>query len=608
MVYEWEGKEADSYRLYVEERRSLDEVMEYWKLRGFTPSKRAFQTQFKRWDFPSKQNPAHKNPALVARVKELWETNTSQRDMLQILNDEGFELRERELMRVRAKNRWLLRVANGMKGAPTMPSSQGTALISDELMTEMQDTVVQENSRNRTAAESPPSNSNPDQSREVLRERQDRLEKRKLDSEERWASKKRRRRTRVWAGLPPDPAAPPRYPSETTIDESKAYLDLDNETYREMREQFQAICSEEDVTKKRQAGPEKWQSVKDRLIAENEHLSRVFARDHEGEESDKRALSLDVICTDVTKRMRTMDRRMTIAEAKNIIEVNPEESRLIRNDFYTILKADHFTSKLEMGVEHWEKLKEQWISGSPILQRILAQGEADPQYKDKLKALEFLCRDVVKRLHDDQSKRDNSGKKQLNNGPGPGPAPPKPGQSIPRAPRSQNAGPSKAKQAPVGYAQAMNHTASTSSAEDLQIDPSLLLAASDLASQQSPEYDRQPSSQPEYTAPQQQPAQEFAYYAEPSPTPIPVFFRLHQHSQIQSDPRLWLGALTSGTMEELRGLSTRAHPGSSVVRIEGVVKGPDLKEVNYPIDDNEELGGYLAHMSSSKVIFAIQLA
>lgn len=37
MVYEWEGKEADSYRLYVEERRSLDEVMEYWKLRGFTP-------------------------------------------------------------------------------------------------------------------------------------------------------------------------------------------------------------------------------------------------------------------------------------------------------------------------------------------------------------------------------------------------------------------------------------------------------------------------------------------------------------------------------------------------------------------------------------------
>jgi hypothetical protein len=35
--------------------------------------------------------------------------------MLKTLNDEGFDIKERELMRVRAKNRWLLRVPNGMK-------------------------------------------------------------------------------------------------------------------------------------------------------------------------------------------------------------------------------------------------------------------------------------------------------------------------------------------------------------------------------------------------------------------------------------------------------------------------------------------------------------
>jgi len=46
---------------------------------NFAPSKRAFQTQFKRWDFPSKQNPAHRNVDLVTRVKELWEQNYSQR-------------------------------------------------------------------------------------------------------------------------------------------------------------------------------------------------------------------------------------------------------------------------------------------------------------------------------------------------------------------------------------------------------------------------------------------------------------------------------------------------------------------------------------------------
>ena len=35
--------------------------------------------------------------------------------MLKTLNDEGFDIKERELMHVRAKNRWLLRVPNGMK-------------------------------------------------------------------------------------------------------------------------------------------------------------------------------------------------------------------------------------------------------------------------------------------------------------------------------------------------------------------------------------------------------------------------------------------------------------------------------------------------------------
>lgn len=37
MVYEWDGKEAECYRLYVEEKKSLDEVMAFWEQHGFTP-------------------------------------------------------------------------------------------------------------------------------------------------------------------------------------------------------------------------------------------------------------------------------------------------------------------------------------------------------------------------------------------------------------------------------------------------------------------------------------------------------------------------------------------------------------------------------------------
>lgn len=417
--------------------------------------------------------------------------------------------------------------------------------------------------------------------------------------------------------MPADPAGPPRFPSETTIDESKAFLELDNDLYRQLRDQFQTICEEEGVIKKTLAGPDKWQQVKDRLITENDHLQRQFA-DEQSEKPDQRVLSLDVICTDVTKRMRTMERRMTIAEAKNVIGINPTESRQIRGEFYDILKSGHFTSKLETGDEHWQEFKQQWMAGSPILQRILAPGDTDPQHQERLKALEVLCRDVMKRLRDDLTKSDPSRKKQINTGPGPGPAPPRTMQTPARRSLSAQASPTKATS--TGYTPSTPTPDTTAApdvtnASDLQIDPSLLLAANDLAGQhqQNPVYGSQAVHQQQDYMGLSSSSQHREYnyapaYPDPAPTPIPVYFRLHQHSQIQSDPRIWLGALTSGTMEELRALATRAHPGSSVVRIEGVVKGQDFKEVNYPIDDNEELGGYLAHMSTGKVTFAVQLA
>lgn len=37
MVYQWDDKEGECYRLYVEEKKSLDEVIAYWESQGFTP-------------------------------------------------------------------------------------------------------------------------------------------------------------------------------------------------------------------------------------------------------------------------------------------------------------------------------------------------------------------------------------------------------------------------------------------------------------------------------------------------------------------------------------------------------------------------------------------
>ncbi|KAE8417020.1 hypothetical protein BDV36DRAFT_258015 [Aspergillus pseudocaelatus] len=590
MVYDWDGKRDICYQMYIKDKKALEEIMEYMKdVYQFAPSKRAFQTQFKRWGFPSKQNPAHKNLELVARVKQLWERNTSQRDMLRILNEEGFEIKERELMRVRAKNRWLLRVPNGMKSQSNMQAS--TQPSEDEgLLALQQEVYKNESSFNDTetlltdtASPRPPS---PGLSPEVLAKRKERLERLKAESAERWATRKRRRRTRGWAGLPADPPGPPRFPSETTIDESKRHLNLDNVMYRQIRDQFQRICEDAGFIKKTVAGPEKWQEAKNKLIQESQHLQHIFWEDPN--QLDAKALALDVVCTDVTKRMRTLERRMTIAEAKNALGINPEESRQIRNAFYNTLKADHFTSKLEAGDEHWTNLKERWIQNSELLQQILAPGPTDTEHTTKLKALEVLCRDVMKRLRDDQTKRD--------------PAPKHSNQEHAHSPDlgSSHIGSAFSGSITNGISTLASQAlasapVSSSDLGDLQIDPSLLQAAND------------PSFA---TANHQDSGHTFGYVdplLEPSAMQTPVYLRIHAQSSLHGDSKTWIEKLTTRSVTELRQLVNTRYPDAFITRIEGTDKDESGHEISFLIDEDHEFDAYLTHMQGRKASFLFSL-
>ncbi len=527
---------------------------------NFQPSKRAFQQQFRRWQFPSKQNPAHRNVDLVARVKELWENNYSQAEMLKTLNNEGFELKERELMRLRAKHRLLLRIPNGMKQSNA--SAEDLSAFQHDILA-VAGAVPGEGATelNSTAASQP-------ELQEVLRKRKERQDQRQAESDEKWQSKKRRRRTKDYAGLAADPPGPPRFPSETTLDESKVFLNLDTKQYRAMRDQFQTICEEEGVIKKTLAGPEKWQCVKERIVRENELLQAAFWTDKTNISSKE--LALDVICTDVTKRMRTVGRRMTIIEAKNFLGLNPEQSRQVRTAFYNILQADKFTSKIETGPEHWKELKDQWISESPILQQILGGGEAASQYEEKYKALEVLCRDVMKRLRDDQVKDKDTPKKPA--------ATPKvqsgAAQTAAAAANIQTAA-AAANIAALQEGQSSGYSYAGPDLADLQIDPSLLEAAATTA----------PSAA----------------------SPTAVYIRPHAKSQVHSSDKMSLATLTSRTVQELQRLLERKWPNAKVSRVDGVEKGPDGQEIAYLIEEDEELDAYLDHVNDRKAVFVVQL-
>ncbi|KAI4597243.1 hypothetical protein KJ359_004756 [Pestalotiopsis sp. 9143b] len=638
MVYNWDAHEPKCYRLYIDEKKSLEEIMDIMRIEdNFTPSKRAYQTQFRRWNFPSKQNPAHRDARLVARVKELWEKNLSQKEILRILNDEdGFEIKHRELMRVRARNRWLLRTPNPNK-TPTIDAARPAPanLLPAPGLEEGLVTTLSKGSVKRTAKESA-------------------LVKEPLVQ---WEARKARRRGRSRQGSPSWTAGQPRFPSETTIDQSRVMLDLDVKLYQELRAHFSRICDQEGVSRKTIAGPEKWEAVKTRLIEDMAQLQSVLWVAHH--DLDSRKLALDVICTDVTKRMRSMEHKLTIADAKRVLGINPQQYRTMRQDFADVLREDHATSKTEAGPEHWEELKEKWRVNSGILRDMPDTSAAG---KDKLRAIDVVARDVMKRLRDGQGNRhspktrpDTFSRVNMEvalDGVGREPhAPSSPnegrtedvemerdfvpdspiqyprsstppilhsptagtgirmghesrhiqGQSHGRDPRlslQHHQGLQINSALPQGPAQ--HHSSLLSDnllSSGLPIDPQLSIPM--IINTQGPNLGAQ-QSQAAFPLAQELPPNmsstshntyvQSSYLPHSNPTPsVAVYLRLHPSSPITMAPPIWIATLTTRTLEELRQVACKDFAGTVCGRVEGILD----REMTIEVSRDDELTAYL---------------
>lgn len=531
--------------------------------------------------------------------------------MLHILNDEdGYHIKSRELNRVRSKHRWLLRVPtdktkDGADLSPQAGASNGDGEEDDdELQMAMQ----------------PPSyglSAVPDLASQLKEERNRKMQ---AESAERWAAKKRRRRTRQYAGMPADPPGPPRFPSETTLGESQAILGLDKAAYTAVRDKFQSLCESAGIKKKTVAGPEVWESTKQSLIGEFQQLQNALWVSKEN--LDRKKLALDVICSDVTKRMRSGgEKEMLLADAKNILGLNPEESRTVRSAFYKILQADGFTSKVAMGPQRWKELKQRWIDESGMLRRILSRLDDAQGHEMKTRAVEALARDVMKRLRDDQSR--GKGPKQTRARSSEGPATGEDYQEDATvmdnmaedvsAFGAQMLVPPSAGDSQHGHAHTSRlipdqHLLGPQMGLQVPMDPHL-----------GPSMLLDPNAQSPFVNPHQQflagpsPMEAPSPFDAPQPAappevfqtvpitntgPRPVYLQLLSPGNIDPNLGPTIVFLTSQSLHELRQIAEQRFPGSTCVRIDGLFKMPGMPGQYIPveIDSDGHLGAYLAQV------------
>ena len=559
-----------------------------------------------------------------------------------LIEERGFDIHERELMRTRTKLGMLLRQPNGAKegfasngkrayeeidkdtddasGGSYGNLSQGD--IDEDLigqLTSSQFAQMSEFANSSKRNKNPNKVSNPivvsrigasgmaskprlptpELSEEVIAKRHERMLKKQAESAELWRTKKRRRRTRDRAGLPADPPCPPRFPSETTIDEAKKFLHLDDSAYQKMRRDFTNICNELKIIKKTLAGQEGWKAAMDRLIHESPHLIHYCCEIPSADGKEK--LAVDVICSDVTKRIRVQGNKMTIADAKNALGVNPEESRQIRSAYYDILKADHFTSKLEAGDEHWDELKVKWIDSLPILQEILAPKDADPQHGLKVKAIEVLCRDVMKRLRDDQAKHDPNRRKLRH-------------EKVSTDKTANNSG-TVSEHASQGYTPGISDltsqalaTSSNLTSSDMAHNPFLdhtHLDLPNLSQEAYADFDLDPELF--NTA-----IDGSLSHVPEDHRPTPVFFRLSPTSPIQVNPKIWLDPISSFSIKDIETSALSKHPIPAAMRvskIEGILRTqPHDLECPCHLGNDGEVKAYMEYLNGGKVILEISFA
>ena len=423
------------------------QIFEIPQIANIRNSKRAFQSQLKKWVFPSKRTSTAENLELVGAVEELWKQHVPPKEMRVVLKEKGYDLGERKLARLRASQGLYIRAPNALKqiaGAIQTPqsdksdveaqvdvTSRGTQTDSTDSIFEhqpaTQDVGAQHHDayiRNMTQQASAPIDSNPldttvsktarragrarasipnasNQSlaafitnptypRPTPAELEDRDKERAHAEAEKIATQESRicRRAKH-EGL--------KYPSEIGLGKCKKILGIDNATYRAMRTEFANICTTRRIERKK--GCDIWQKTKDDLIASIPGLAAVFHDENgqaiTGADLEQKALAVDLICMDLTKNMRKRATRLDIRDVKKVLGLTPTEITKAREALTQRLIAAEFTNKTEIGEARWKELKDAWLIEMKLDQR----GET------VLQACDVLCANVVKRLHDQKTSK-----------------------------------------------------------------------------------------------------------------------------------------------------------------------------------------------------------
>lgn len=227
-----------------------------------------------------------------------------------------------------------------------------------------------------------------------------RLQRRCQESDQRLMLGTRRTRSVPYHGIPADEDLQPRFPSEKTISACKIELGLsdDRNLYMHVRNTFQRICTEAGISKK-SCDMDEWERVKLDLLDAVPYLDQTYSPGSLPPKGSDLWFSLDIICSDVAKKIRVLGSRLNIKEVKTLLQLDPSQTAKFRDDFKKLLHGIRFVSRLDVPADVWNRLERTIYAESPYLHAVLPE-ELLGSNDRRAKAFSYMCRDISKRYND----------------------------------------------------------------------------------------------------------------------------------------------------------------------------------------------------------------
>lgn len=533
----------------------------------------------------------------MARVKELWAKNFSHPEILEIVVKEGgWKIDTRDLKQIRAKYKLSLRISRPLVAAGDKSSTPAmeTQPSSDQI-TPVQPAAAVLAETQFEAAIQPESQSE--------------------------------RRGRARHSQKSDGTSS-RFPSEMTIEEARLLLSLDNAQYRQLGSQFRKSCQQNGILKKTSVSSELWETLKSQLISDIPQLQRALVRFPDNLEM--KTLALEIICSNITKRIRVATKKIGLPEAKNILGLNPNEARQMREALCEVLRDANCSSKSDVTAAEWKQLKRRWGEKCEAVQRAIDLSPDHADYNKTSRAIELLAKNVIARIQ--QTQKQN------------GEYVPRRKQKEPTVPISQRSNVSSMSDASIsqvaggdsvgllsntGPESEPNYNTITSqnlqsrygrTATGLPAAGSVLrtvglTSASHAHVAVSGMPDLSATGHQVPPAIQGDSQQQFLFQAAATAfqntqpmqvEPVAAYFRLHHASGFPTVP-LWIATMNEPSVMEVRKIVSDRHPDAFCARIEGIVKGGMGVELPLKIEDDEELRAYMSHLQGAAPTFRVQL-